>query len=65
MINSQSFQLKCNENKSVINIEINAKIKQLQRNLVIISFAHENNSNEYREILGKIRSLRKKIFKKE
>jgi hypothetical protein len=54
---------KLQKRKSAVDIEINMEIKSLQRRLVELTFTSGNNSAEYFVILGKIKSLRKQIFK--
>jgi len=60
---TNSLVKKLQKRKSAVDIEINMEIKSLQRRLVELTFTSGNNSAEYFVILGKIKSLRKQIFK--
>jgi len=62
MINTQSLVRKIHERKSVINLDVNSRIKQLQKRLVTLSFKEGNHTTEYFDTLGKIENLRKNIF---
>ena len=44
--------------KSVIDVNVNAKIKQLQRHLVELSFTKGSHTKEYFTTLGQIKALR-------
>ena len=44
--------------KAIINIDINAQIKSYQKQLVLLSFAKQNVTDEYYSILEKIKLLR-------
>ena len=46
------------ERKSPINIDINARIRVLQRKFVEMSFSKRNNTKEYFKVLGEIKALR-------
>lgn len=47
---------------SVIDLEINTKIRELQRKLVELSFTKGNNTIEYFNTLGHIKELRQRII---
>lgn len=49
---------KIRSRRQSINTNINAKIKYLQIKLVELSFAKESNSEQYENILGRIKALR-------
>ena len=44
--------------KAIINVDINAQIKAYQKQLVLLSFAKKNVTDEYYSILEKIKLLR-------
>ena len=62
MLKSESLLNKFKDRKSIINLDINADIKTLQRKLVSLSFSTGNNSSEYTWILEEIKDLRNKII---
>lgn len=62
MLRTKSHLSNFKERKSIIDLDINAEIKGLQRKLVELSFSKGNNSIEYFSILGKIKDLRNKII---
>ena len=62
MTYARSLSHRIHERKSVVNVDINAEIKSLQRKLVSFSFTKGNHTNEYYEVLGKIKVLRRQIF---
>jgi len=63
MIHTQSITRKIKERNSAVNMDINFKIKHLQRLLVSYSFTQGTTSSQYFETLGKIKTLRSEIFK--
>ena len=63
MAHTQSITRRIKERKSVINTDINSKIKNLQKLLVSYSFNNGSTSRQYFQTLGKIKKLRRQIFK--
>ena len=61
---SQQLAQRIRERKSVIDIDINAQIKHLQKRLVTLCFSQGNNTIEYFNTLGQIKKLREQISKK-
>ena len=51
------------ERNSAVNLDVNMRIKHLQRRLVTLSFMDGNHSADYFAVLGKIKELRMQIFK--
>lgn len=64
MLNAHSISYRIRERKSVVNVDINAEIKHLQRKLVLFSFDKESHTSEYFKVLERIKELRRKIFDK-
>lgn len=62
MSHTLSLVKRIHERKSVINVDINARIKYLQKQLVSISFKKGNHTVEYFNTLGKIEKLRNELF---
>lgn len=62
---TNSLVKKLQEKKSAVNVDVNMKIKHLQRRLVNLSFMEGDHSAAYFAILGKIKELRREIFKGE
>lgn len=62
MSNTKSLARRIKERNSAVNVDINSKIKYLQRHLVSLSFSSQNISSEYYLTLHKIKSLRAEIF---
>ncbi|MFK8012004.1 MAG: hypothetical protein AB8B80_08200 [Marinicellaceae bacterium] len=54
---------KIHQRKSAINVDINCRIKELQQKLVTLSFSKGDNTADYYAVLGKIKQLRRQIFK--
>jgi hypothetical protein len=59
---TNSLVEKIHKRKSAINRDINSRIKQLQKHLVVLSFTQGNHSADYFATLGKIKELRSQIF---
>jgi hypothetical protein len=57
-----SLVKKIQKRNSAVNVDVNLRIKHLQRRLVTLSFMEGNHSADYFAVLGKIKELRKKIF---
>ena len=62
MSNTKSLARRIRERNSAVNVDVNTKIKHLQRHLVSLSFRNGNVSSEYILTLHKIKSLRTEIF---
>jgi len=62
MSNTKSLARRIKERNSVVDVDINSKIKHLQRHLISLSFSSQNISSEYHQTLKKIKSLRADIF---
>lgn len=62
MSHPQTHVQRIRERKFVINRDINLQIKTYQRKLVELSFAKGNVSDEYFEIIDKIKFLRKGLL---
>ena len=62
MFNTQSLVRRIHERKTGINLDVNSKIKYLQKRLVTLSFRQGNHTIEYFNTLGQIEKLRKNIF---
>jgi hypothetical protein len=60
---TNSLVNKLNERNSAVNLDLNMRIKHLQRRLVTLSFMEGSHSADYFAVLGKIKDLRKQIFK--
>ena len=58
-----SLVKKIQKRNSAVNIDVNMRIKHLQRRLVTLSFMEGNHSADYFAVLGKIKELRRQIFK--
>lgn len=54
---------KLQDRNSAVNIDVNMRIKHLQRRLVKLSFMEGDQSADYFAVLGKIKQLRSQIFK--
>ena len=61
---TSSLVKRLQERNSAVNLDINMRIKHLQRRLVTLSFMEGNHSADYFAVLGKIKDLRRQIFKK-
>ena len=62
MSNTRSLVKRIKERKSVINLDINSRIKYLQKQLVTLSFQNGNQTEKYFSTLQKIENLRKELF---
>ena len=60
---TNSLVKKLKERKSAVDLDINMRIKLLQRRLVTLSFMEGNHTADYYAVLGKIKELRSQIFK--
>ena len=60
---TNSLLKKLQERNSSVNLDLNMKIKQLQRRLVTLSFMEGDNSADYFDVLEEIKQLRRQIFK--
>lgn len=63
MTYTTSLVKRIHERKSTVNLDVNLRIKQLQRRLVTISFMEGNHSTEYFAVLDQIKQLRSQVFK--
>lgn len=62
MSSPHSQAQKIHARKSIINVGINAQIKSYQQKLVALSFSKDNVTDEYNEIVDKIKFLRKGVM---
>jgi hypothetical protein len=62
MSHPQTHVQRIRSRKLVINLDINSQIRGYQKKLVELSFSKDNVSNEYYEILDKIKFLRKGLL---
>jgi hypothetical protein len=60
---TNSLVKRLKERNSAVNLDVNMRIKHLQRRLVTLSFMEGSHSADYFAVLGKIKVLRKQIFK--
>jgi aconitase B len=60
---TNSLVKKLQERNSAVNIDVNMRIKQLQRRLVELSFMEGDQSADYFAVLENIKQLRSQIFK--
>jgi len=58
-----SLVKKIQKRNSAVNVDVNMRIKHLQRRLVTLSFMDGNHSADYFAVLGKIKELRSQIFR--
>jgi hypothetical protein len=58
-----SLVKKIQKRNSAVNVDINMRIKHLQRRLVTLSFMEGSHSADYFAVLGKIKELRSQIFR--
>jgi hypothetical protein len=58
-----SLVKKIQKRNSAVNVDVNMRIKHLQRRLVTLSFMEGNHSADYFAVLGKIKQLREQIFR--
>jgi hypothetical protein len=63
IIDTTSLVKKLQDRNSAVNVDVNMKIKHLQRRLVTLSFMEGDHSADYFAVLGKIKQLRRQIFK--
>lgn len=64
MNRTQSLVKRIKDRQSVVNLDINARIKYLQKQLVTISFQKGSHTDQYFSTLRKIENLRKELFAK-
>jgi len=64
MAHTESITRRIKERSLGVNADINKEIKYLQRLLVSYSFTEDVPQGQYYFILGKIKKLRRKLFKK-
>lgn len=62
---TSSLVKKIHERNSAVNVDVNQRIKELQRQLVTLSFTDGDHSSDYYAVLGQIKELRRQIFKGE
>ena len=62
MGNNKSLARRIKERNSSVDVNVNSKIKHLQRHLITLSFSSQNISSEYHLTLKKIKCLRAEIF---
>ena len=62
---TNSLLKKLKGKNSAVNVEVNMKIKLLQKRLVNLTFMEGDHSEDYYAVLGKIKELRMEIFNGE